>query len=59
MNQEQIKLLTHMKKLICDNKKRFAVRKDRDYLKELELIGITEQETWYNHILYLNSNMFL
>lgn len=58
MNQEQIKLLTHMKKLIRNNKKRFAIRKDRDYLKELEIIGITEHEAWFNHILYLNNNMF-
>lgn len=58
MNQEQIKLLTHMKKLIRSGKKRFAIRKDRDYLKELELIGITEHEAWFSHILYLNNNMF-
>lgn len=58
MNQEQIRLLTHMKKLIRSGKKRFAIRKDRDYLKELEIIGITEHEAWFSHILYLNNSMF-
>ena len=54
MTGEQIKLLTRMKKLINQGHRRFAVRKDRDYLQDLLDIGITEYEAW-NEILLLSS----
>lgn len=58
MTGEQLKLLTRMKKLITKGNKRFANRKDRDYLEELLEIGITESLAWqeiltlssYNHV---------
>ena len=46
MTGEQLKLLTKMKKLITKGNKRFANRKDRDYLEELLEIGITESLAW-------------
>lgn len=54
MNNEQIRLLSKMKKLINEGKKRFAQRKDRDYIYSLLELGITEEEAW-NYILRLNS----
>ena len=53
MNSQQIKLFYKMKKLIVSGKRRFISRKDRDYLKDLLEIGITEKEAW-NNILLLN-----
>lgn len=54
MNNEQIRLLSKMKKLINEGKKRFAQRKDRDYIYSLLELGITEEEAW-NYILRLNN----
>ena len=58
MNNKQIKLLSKMKILIKQGKKRFANRKDRSYLDDLEEIGITVEQAWFEHIIYLNKNMF-
>ena len=44
MTNEQIRLLSKMKKLINEGKRRFANRKDRDYLASLLELGITESE---------------
>lgn len=41
MNEQQIRLLNEMKKLIKIGKRKFIVRKDRDYLSELFEIGIS------------------
>lgn len=57
MTNSQIKLLSKMKKLIIENKRRFANRKDRDYIKELTDLGITETEAWI-HILELNCHYY-
>lgn len=46
MTGEQLKLLSKMKKLITKGNKKFASRKDRDYLEELLEIGITEELAW-------------
>lgn len=46
MSSEQIKLLSRMKKLIITGNKKFANRKDRDYVQELLEIGITEESAW-------------
>ena len=54
MTNEQVKLLAKMKKLINQGKRRFAPRKDRDYVESLLDLGITEEEAW-NYILRLNS----
>ncbi len=58
MNNKQIELLTKMKKLIKNNKRRFNPRNDRDYVKELFELGITENEAW-NYILGLNANYYI
>ncbi len=42
MTNEQLKLLSKMKKLISQGRKKFTSRKDRDYIQELLDIGITE-----------------
>ena len=55
MNQEQIMLLSKMKKLIIKNKRRFAIRNDgTDYISDLAELGLTEDEAW-NDILKLNN----
>ena len=57
MTNDQIKLLSKMKKLINQGKKRFVPRKDRDYVESLLELGITEEEAW-NYILRLNINYY-
>lgn len=57
MNSEQNKLLSKMKKLIKQGKRRFQIRKDRNYIDDLLEIGITVEEAW-NQILSLNCNYF-
>lgn len=57
MTNEQIKLLSKMKKLINQGKKRFASRRDRDYVEALLDLGITEEEAW-NCILRLNVHYY-
>lgn len=52
MTGEQLKLLSKMKKLIVNGKRRFSGRKDRDYIQELLDIGISEKEAW-DYILTL------
>lgn len=54
MTGEQLKLLSRMKKLIIQGNKKFAIRKDRDYLAELLEIRITENLAW-QEILTLSS----
>ena len=46
MTGKQLKLLSQMKKLIQNGKRRFANRFDRNYIQELLDIGITEDEAW-------------
>ena len=58
MNQEQIRTLTTMKKLIKQGKYKFAKRRDIDYVQELALLGITEEEAWNDHILSLNNAFY-
>ncbi len=58
MNQEQIKLLNRMKKLIYEKKRRFANREDRDYVEDLLDFGLTENAAWDEHIIYLNNNLY-
>lgn len=57
MNCEQIKLLTKMKKLISENKRKVLIRKDRDYLEDLLEIGINLEDMW-KEILSLNKNFY-
>lgn len=58
MNQEQIKKLTKMKKLIRQGKRRFKMRIDRDHVEDLSYLGLNEEEAWY-HILTLNTNLYI
>ncbi len=58
MTTAQIKLLSKMKKLINSGKKRFALRRDRNYVQELFELGITEKEAW-EYILSLNANYYV
>ena len=46
MTGKQLKLLSQMKKLIQNGKRRFANRFERNYIQELLDIGITEDEAW-------------
>lgn len=58
MNQEQIMLLSKMKKLIIKNKRRFAIRNDGTYyISDLAELGLTEDEAW-NEILKLNNYFY-
>ena len=54
MTDSELKLLSKMKKLVYQKKRRFEQRKDRDYITSLFELGITEEEAW-NYILRLNS----
>lgn len=58
MTGEQIKLLHKMKTLISAGYKRFACRKDRDYLRELLDIGITENDAWQEMLTLSKSNYY-
>ena len=58
MNQEQLKLLSKMKKLVSEGKRKFQIRKDRDYLKALAELEISEAEAW-KIILSLNKNYYI
>ena len=44
MTGEQLKLLSKMKRLIYQGKRKFLDRKDRNYLDELLKIGISEDD---------------
>lgn len=57
MNGEQLRLLSKMKKLINQGFRKFADRKDRNYLQELLEIGISVDESW-QEILTLNRNNY-
>lgn len=57
MTGEQLRLLHKMKNLISNGYKRFAYRKDRDYIQELLDIGITENDAW-QEILGLSSRNY-
>ena len=57
MNQQDIKLLNKMKRLIRIGHKRFKERKDRDYKYNLYKLFLTEEDVW-NHILSLNTNLY-
>ncbi len=58
MTNEQLKLLSKMKKLISQGRKKFTSRKDRDYIQELLDIGITEAMAW-DEILTLSSQNYV
>lgn len=58
MTGEQLKQLSRMKKLINQGYKRFASRKDRDYIQELLDIGITEEMAW-GEILTLSAQNYV
>lgn len=58
MTSEQLKQLSKMKKLIIQGCKRFACRKDRDYIQELLDIGITEEMAW-SEILTLSAQNYV
>ena len=51
MTNEQLKQLSKMKKLINQGYKRFATRKDRDYIQELLDIGIRDFVKFLDHFL--------
>lgn len=57
VNQEEVILLSKMKKLVRESKCRFKIRQDRDYLQDLLDIGITEERAW-EEILLLNKNFY-
>lgn len=57
MNGDQLRLLNRMKKLINQGFRKFADRKDRNYLQELLDIGISVDEAW-QEILTLNRNNY-
>lgn len=57
MTGEQLKLLSKMKRLIYQGKRKFLDRKDRNYLEELFEIGISESVAW-NEILSLSKNNY-
>lgn len=57
MNNDQLKILSKMKKLIKLGKRRFQIRRDRDYLLDLLELGISESEAW-NVILELNKHFY-
>ena len=57
MDGAQLKEFSKMKELITMGKRRFEVRPDRDYLKDLVELGISEEEAW-NYILLLNKNFY-
>lgn len=57
MKPEQIRQLSEFKKLIVQGKRKFELRKDRNYLEDLLEIGLTIEEAW-NQILHLNINNY-
>lgn len=57
MTLDENRLLTKMKVLIRQNKRRFQIRNDRYYMDDLLEIGLTPSEAW-GHILSLNSNFY-
>jgi len=57
VNGNELRILSKMKKLIKQGKRRFKVRKDRDYLEDLLELGISESEAW-EYILELNSHFY-
>lgn len=58
MTGKQLQQLSKMKKLIINSKRKFANRKDRDYLQELLEIGIVEEVAW-QEILTLNKSHYI
>ena len=56
MTGAQLKLLSKMKQLIYKGKRKFVVRKDRDYLEELFAIGISEEIAWKEILSLSKSN---
>lgn len=54
MTDKQKRLFAKMKKLINKGCRKFARRKDREYLQDLLEIGITEEKAW-QEILSLSS----
>lgn len=58
MNEKQLQQLSKIKKLITLGKCRFVIRKDRDYLRALLIIGINEKEAW-REILSLNKGHYV
>jgi hypothetical protein len=41
MTSDENRLLTHMKKLIFQGKRRFQIRSDRNYIEDLLELGLT------------------
>lgn len=57
MNQEQLRLLNKMKKLIIAKKRKFENRIDRNYIDDLLELGLDVESAW-NQILMLNNNFY-
>lgn len=57
MTSSQLKVLSEIKKLVVQKRRKFKQRKDCDYVQDLLEIGITEEEAW-NQVLYLNKNFW-
>lgn len=57
MNQQQIRLLSKMKSLIKNGKRKFKERKDRNYLDDLYNLSLTLKDAW-KEILSLNKNFY-
>ena len=58
MNNDEVKLLSQMKKAINNGNKSFYQRKDRDYLLDLSNLGISLEEAW-KEILTLNKHFYV
>ncbi|MBQ9024174.1 MAG: hypothetical protein IJ105_03015 [Bacilli bacterium] len=54
MNEKQKRELARMKKLVHEGKRKFIIRRDRNYLQDLLEIGISEELAW-NEILLLSA----
>ena len=57
MKPEQIRLLSTMKKLIHEGKRKFQDRNDRNYIDDLNELGIDEEEAW-NIIMGLKPQLY-
>lgn len=57
MNSQQLLLLSKMKKMIKEGKRKFKNRNDRDFLNDLCNLSLTVDDAW-NHILSLNKNHY-
>ena len=55
----QAKVLSRMKKLIKEGKRRFQLRKDRDYMADLLELGLSENEAWNYILTNININFIV